>query len=459
MLRIKVKDKIGPVLNQNINLISSTQLYDQLSISNFNLTNLDLITADTLPISLISNTPPLKSIIKTFEITNEVDFQNINLQEVQIQKEDTLSLLQGEFRKLLLKYSPIDVDDALQYFLLKGKIEFLTKAVEEYDKSKTIQAELATKKEAIQKKLTNIESAILSVDDIVKKKLEVMKKLSRLKITNSVLDLNQVKSSRSNFVVKKLKYWKKGLYNRSENKNAEELDFFVGEGLLILSFMQSLLLISLTLSVGFSFQVLLFSLIFIIINIFSTLYMNVVRFRSNYVDVYIEKSTDQFSYEKVIGKLDSNITNDIKSLSLVSAIKTEIKGLDQSISSQLDSKTLEQVTQEKIQLGEELRALSSNTNSQNMTQEEFYRSRRELDISKIELENLKRPDLSILEEDEQRLSILSQVYYNVEKLKNKYLLPIILILKSPLDQMKEQLQGFASINSDLQIIIVDNPSS
>jgi len=84
---------------------------------------------------------------------------------------------------------------------------------------------------------------------------------------------------------------------------------------------------------------------------------------------------------------DKLILNNAWSKALVS----ELKMIDETMKSRLGDKTLEQISLEKQNLLEEQKKLDaqvSETEGKSLNTEEYYKKRRELDILKIEKENI-----------------------------------------------------------------------
>jgi len=270
------------------------------------------------------------------------------------------------------------------------KIKAMDAEVGSYQNQKKNKEEVKKNKEKVDRDVKELEDKLSSVNMLIESQKRLKGELEKFSNITSDSTIPQkvdnIKENRSKSLSSSLKTIRKsaGVHMESEEKEGSLL---VGKwmvGLVIAQLVFSLL-----------FFIITFQLIQLLIGVFSAvvililmLLVNVNRYSYEYKGRFqTETPTLPISVHKSNPDEDKLILNNAWSKALVS----ELKMIDETMKSRLGDKTLEQISLEKQNLLEEQKKLDaqvSETEGKSLNTEEYYKKRRELDILKIEKENI-----------------------------------------------------------------------
>jgi len=372
-------------------------------------------------------------------------------QTINFKKTELLEAL----NKLLSSLSISDSDKS--FFETKSRVEILKKEIELYEKKQKQSTEKDADSEKKQKEIDQLEDKLKTANAYLSQISEINKRLVTL---NTQVDekhvryLEGLKEKRVELVVSKLRNARKLIPNDFVKSNGNELDLLVGEGLTILSVIQLLILILALIGIGLKIEIIVFSFLFIMINIISLLYFNKLRFIGQFSDEEADVVKKKFSFETVVGKLESKDVSGVKALALKKALEIEKNNVAQSLDKYMDGQTIADINQQLLTLKNVGNSSYENdTVSFISTADEFYTLKRELNISTIELENLvpsNEPNNPLFKK---ALSI-SKLIYLLNFIKSEYSLPIFFINDSDIST-EEIIAKFTELNSLTPIYIFD----
>lgn len=270
------------------------------------------------------------------------------------------------------------------------KIKAMDAEVGSYQNQKKNKEDVKKNKEKIDRDVKELEDKLSSVNMLIESQKRLQNELEKFSNITSDSSIPQkvdnIKENRSKNLSSSLKTIRKsaGVHMESEEKEGSLL---IGKwmiGLVVLQLIFSLLFFIITLQL-IQLLIGIFSAIVILILM---LLVNVNRYSYEYKGRF--QTVDQavpLSVHKSNPDEDKLILNNAWSKALTS----ELQMINETMKSRLGDKTLEQISLERQNLLEEQKKLEtqiSETEGKSLNTEEYYKKRRELDILKIEKENI-----------------------------------------------------------------------
>ena len=278
---------------------------------------------------------------------------------------------------------------------VQARIKIFEKEIEDFQNSKKNKEEIAQKLAEKEKEKLNLDETLDSVASLLEKKSQIETELMKYgdlgkdpTLQEKVNTLKNKKLDKNIEKVKNVTAIKKEILGI--NSHTEHHFKFIGIPLVILIALQTLITITLYL-VSLQTKVILIGLFALVILAIFLAFINILKTKAN-VYIYDEdkiKNT-KVSYQE-IDITNPNEESFFLNAAMVNAIKQELAGLDSLITSHLGGKNLDEVKAEKSKVDneyEQLKQESDKMDSETLTTEEYYKKRREIDILKIEQENI-----------------------------------------------------------------------
>lgn len=348
-----------------------------------------------------------------------------------------------------------DSDKLVRYREANLKIEAMDKEVSSYQTQKKDKEELKKKKESNDNQVKAIEDKLASVNMLIESRDRIKGELDKFRTYTDDLNVKRqvdtIKTDRSNKLISDLKSSRKasGINMESEEK---ESNLFVGKWILILAFIQvigSLVLFVTTLQAVQLFIGLFSAIVLTVL----MLLVNVSRYTYELKDkTFVESNLNGLPYSPILPKTSPEEDKLILNTAWGNALNEELKLITDTINSRLGGKDLEQLMKDKeAQLAEQknLNGILEGAESKNLNTEEYYKKRRELDILKIEKENIEFAlEGKMKPEIEKEISSLSS-----NSVQPKESLPLILVNCNFLVEINELINN---LKQSRQVLVINN---
>ncbi|MFS8130705.1 MAG: hypothetical protein ACMG57_01870 [Candidatus Dojkabacteria bacterium] len=337
------------------------------------------------------------------------------------------------------------------------KINSMDLEVGTYQNQKKDKEDIKKKKEIADREVKNIEDKLSSVKLLIDNREHLVAELEKFKSYTGNLDVRKkvdvIKDTRTNNLITELKTRKKtsGVNMETEEK---EGSLFVGKwmvGLVVFQLLLSIVMFALTLQL-IQLLIGLFSAVVIVVLM---LLINVSRYTYDYkVKKFIESDMTGTSYSTVMTKSSPEEEKLMVNFAWGNALYEEYKLINNTINSRLGDKNLAQLTKDKeFLIGEQgrLDKLQNDMETKALNTEEYYKKRRELDILKIEKENIEFSLEGKVNSDiEEQITTLS--LNKTQQTPSNQFLPLILVNCGFLDQIKDFID---SIKQTRQILTIN----
>jgi len=395
-----------------------------------------------------SNIEQIKSLITniSFDVspTPETSSSNtVNIEDIKSKIEDSLPEDQKS------KYKRLEE--------LNSRVESIQSQIDFYQNEKKLKEELnsnikkfSTEKETMSQMLQSVELLINNREELVSR-LDLYGGLAHS--PESILEL---KSKKVSYLNTKLFSNKNTVNSRmsdeTEEKRESKFNFNVTVFFTILNLVITLIAFLYSYSINVLIFGLLFSFVLMVLYIISRFFKDSLEDIDPKDSKKIEIEEKAFAFDE---PEDPN-TQLFINFAWANALKSELQIIDTNIQKNLNGKTYEALKDEQVK-NEEAAALEKqkleDLNSKSLTSDEYYKKRRELDILKIERENLEF-DLKIDPELSNQLKELTDSNKNLES-KSEYIkkfketFPIFLI-----GDLKKEI--FSALKQDFlnQLVLV-----
>jgi len=278
---------------------------------------------------------------------------------------------------------------------VKGKIKVIQEEIDFYQNEKKTKEEINNNLKGLENQKINIGQMLESVKLLITSREDLKKELIKFgpiaQDDNLALKVQFLKEEHKNKMMNLLSNVKSKIKNNGDellNRNPESL---YGKSIIILLCFQLLLtvlvyVLSLENRVLFlgilSFLILI--LIFFLTNTFKTRDTVLIKTKQHsekiiFQDITIDKDNDEKRNKFFV------------SAAWISALKSEFSIASQTIKSRLNNKSYEEIEMDLQRIEKEIATLNNkmlDLTKKSLTSEEYYKKRRELDILKIEKENL-----------------------------------------------------------------------
>lgn len=299
-----------------------------------------------------------------------------------IKKIKALSLMGGSEGDLLNGIPEEQKSQILKIVDTKKKIRNLQEKVEAFQNKKSENEDLERQISSLETKLTALNEKKSSVTKLIQDKKEVEQKMLEVKNSSAsvVSDIERQQTLR-NRVAEMKGNEKKSLTLASKNVRVERRTFR-GAFLIPLLIMQVVL----------SFLIFLTSedLVVLVAGLFSFLVIIITAVILNFSDR--EDLDFELSSDFVASNQSPNINNPSEKFvnsAIINALNIELQSINSSISQNLAGMSYEELEKQTLQATTELNDLESKADSSEvLSPEEYYKARRELDILKIDEENI-----------------------------------------------------------------------
>lgn len=338
---------------------------------------------------------------------------------------------------------------------IKIRINKIQKEVDSYQSQRDSKESLNKKIADLELKFNTTRDKLDSVSTLITSRSNILKELKKYDSTwaENISELKERKNLKTNEYLQTA-------YTKPENKTVVEEDrdthlkfnkifLIVQIPLTLLLTFVAYFLLQLDLILILGFVVILLEFAFIIYE----------TFKKDEEDLSL--LVKQELPQQDVNLIENNLDNDKLFIDQAwrGAYQNEVSKIDQLILSNLEGREVAQVEQEKSIIEQELNSLKkelSTLESNELDSEAYYKKRRELDILKIEKENIEFdgsiqiPNEARIEELTNKVGELEDSIDSVEELKSK--IPFIMI------NVKESVKELINNIADLRQIILINSS-
>ncbi|RMD77164.1 hypothetical protein D6810_01750, partial [Candidatus Dojkabacteria bacterium] len=342
------------------------------------------------------------------------------------------------------------------YFHISSSINILEREIEKY-------IEFRDKRVEIEKQITENVSNIKKIEEKLSVAKKIMDKIDQVqkrikefevRCSNSRISAPDMKKFRLELLNSKMKKPLVSLKNLPGKGTSTKFDFdpFVGEGLLVMTFLQVLITIFFVIKIGFKLEIFVFLVFYIIFNLISLLHFNKLRF-VNTKECFIDGSdSKKYSYEQIVGSIDQQTAEFFKNSALLNAMKEEVQNLSQTILNLTGGKTYSELNSDlqKLKYGS-LQSLDPSDTIFIQSEDEFYLFERELNISRIKLESVKPPK-NINSSELEVLTKIFEFLFKIEYIETEIPFPI-LVSTTTRKNIESILETLNSLGIDKNVII------
>lgn len=340
--------------------------------------------------------------------------------------EDTAEI-KKQIEEIKKEFSPEQLDKINKLIDISGKIKALQSEIDNYQSKRTEREVMDRKINEVKNKRKTMKEKLESIKMLIDSKGRIERDLAKFaNISQNVLNNSEViKNQRIESRVMALKHGEGKVKEKVKEVVSKHDGAFEGKGLVVLAVLQiALTLLFYFLTFEINFIVIGLFILFVIIAL--TFYINTQNTQDYVVDVVVEKE---------VSPMQANSVNEEKlfvDIALFNALRSELNFVNDTIKERLENKSFEEFQaalgnsdNESSQLEKQKAELEQNA----MTSEEYYKKRRELDILKIEKENLEYADKG-LESDKVKMLIdlndqLAQSSSESERFDFSKALPIV----------------------------------
>lgn len=278
---------------------------------------------------------------------------------------------------------------------VQTRIKMFEKELSDFQNSKNNKEEIAQKLSEKELEKNQIDQTLGSINSLLEKRNQIILELQKYgdlgkdpSLQEKVNVMKNKKLDRNIEKVKNVTAIKKEILGI--NSHDEHHFKFMGFSLVVLIALQSVITIGFYI-VSLQSKVILIGLFSLVI---LSVFLALINILKSKVNVYIYDEDRVRNTKVTYEEIDTANPNEEKffvNVAMVSAIKQELSGLDSLIIAHLGGKNIEEVKAEKARVENEYQVLKSESDkmeSADLTNEEYYKKRREIDILKIEQENI-----------------------------------------------------------------------
>lgn len=367
------------------------------------------------------------------------------------------SQIENELKNL--KSNDQDSEKLERYREVGMRIKSLEKIIDNYQNGKkdreskekeVFQVESEVK--IIQEKLSSVESL---TDNIKEVQAKLGPNFSEQEFNQMQSFANQIRQHRNNNIQIAMKNARSKYSVNTAKDDSKDVELFEGRWFLFLAAAQALISIVFTIAT-FQFIHIFIGLLSSALILFSVLLFNLYRFHTAHdiEDIYEKPEPGKYSFESVVGNYDANENNLIVNVAMKKALVTELKELNDSIKQRLGendyNSTLTELNSQRNQISKlksEIRKLKGS----NLSSEEYYKKRRELDILKIEKENIEYDNKNFANDNEVKIIELMLQIEELNNTTDDSVIPPIFFTNVSSDDVVEMTRNFLE---EVQIIIL-----
>lgn len=280
---------------------------------------------------------------------------------------------------------------------VKLKIKKLEEDVNFYQNEKKIKEDLKKKKDKLENEKKSLADKMASVEMLTETRtrlnseLEKFQKLSADPALES--KVTQIKTNRSSQLLQVLKTLKKGNGFSGSPEEEKEQSLFTAKWLIILAFLQIVISLGLFISTFEIIHLILGGISSVTI-VAITFLVNIYKYTYNYESDVDYKPTGEVvaqNYGDVLPKLNKSDDKFLVDVAWSNALKSELDQIEKSMQDRLGDQSIDSIMSSSKNSEDELARIEQklkNLEGKALSSEEYYKKRRELDILKIEKENI-----------------------------------------------------------------------
>ncbi|MEP7103841.1 MAG: hypothetical protein ABI721_03990 [Candidatus Dojkabacteria bacterium] len=284
-------------------------------------------------------------------------------------------------------------DKLVRYREVSVKIKNMEVEVSSYQNEKKNKEEIKKDKERIDREVKAIDDKLSSVNMLIESQNRIKQELTKFNniTTDSTISqkVEKIKESRSQMLASNLRTVKK-TPGRNIEEEGPEMPLFIAKWMVALVVLQcifSLLFFIITLQLVQLF-IGLFSAVTLLVLM---LLVNINRYANRYEGRFTNDDVDVDSNNQLSPKMDLDENRLILNTAWVNALQGELSLIETTMNTRLGDKNLTQLSEGKTKLLKEQIDTDSKLKeieSKSINTEEYYKKRREVDILKIEKENI-----------------------------------------------------------------------
>lgn len=330
--------------------------------------------------------------------------------------------------------------DSLDKYLRKIQLRFFESQIKIYDDSiNNSKKDHETNLENLISQRTAFEKLVKDLSYFQNKLNSVDQQIQKLHGLFQNLDLKKyvedLKVKRLMLVNQKLRNPTIGnIHSSSVDEKLSEFDSFVGEGILILSFVQILVATLFFVNLGFVKENIIFSTFYLIFNFFSFLIFNKLRFKQKFERFLDSSESQKYEFEKLVGTLSKETVEKVKQISYLEALNYEKKIIEKSMNFLSGGKSVDEL---KITIEELDKKINESVNLDDrwiIDEDQYYYCKREINLLKLEVDDY---DAEIEVENLNKFASVGDFLSKLHLMKDEYMLPLFIQVDSGFDYNKD----------------------